>query len=65
MTDSVRKREDASWLEQTLRSSFTPLVFDVTDEQAVRAAVGEVSAGLNGRTLTALVNNAGQPQPST
>lgn len=39
--------------------SFTPLLFDVTDEKAVHKAAGTVRSTLNGRRLTALINNAG------
>ncbi|ALL14369.1 SDR family NAD(P)-dependent oxidoreductase [Caulobacter henricii] len=56
---SVRKQADAERLQATFGSSFTPLVFDVTDEAAVNAAARKVEAALNGATLAGLVNNAG------
>ncbi len=56
---SVRKAADAERLRSELGASFTPLLFDVTDEAAVKAAAGEVRASLNGETLAGLVNNAG------
>ncbi|UYO50946.1 SDR family oxidoreductase [Rhodopseudomonas palustris] len=56
---SVRKHSDAERLIVELGSGFTPLVFDVTDEAAVRAAADEVRAALDGETLAGLVNNAG------
>lgn len=56
---SVRKEADAKRLQAELGANFTPLLFDVTDEAAVRAAVGQVRAGLNGQKLFGLVNNAG------
>jgi NAD(P)-dependent dehydrogenase (short-subunit alcohol dehydrogenase family) len=56
---SVRKQADADRLKGELGADFTPLLFDVTDEAAVRAAAGEVRAVLNGETLAGLVNNAG------
>jgi NAD(P)-dependent dehydrogenase (short-subunit alcohol dehydrogenase family) len=56
---SVRKQADAERLKAEFGASFTPLLFDVTDEAAVLAAAREVRAALNGETLTGLVNNAG------
>jgi NAD(P)-dependent dehydrogenase (short-subunit alcohol dehydrogenase family) len=56
---SVRKQADAERLKQELGAAFTPLVFDVTDEAAVRAAADQVRAALHGETLAGLVNNAG------
>ena len=56
---SVRKEADAARLKKELGASFTALIFDVTDEAAIRAAAGEVRAALKGETLAGLVNNAG------
>src|SRR4029078_6938159 len=56
---SVRKQADADRLKSEFGASFTPLIFDVTDEAAVLAAGREVRAALNGETLAGLVNNAG------
>jgi NAD(P)-dependent dehydrogenase (short-subunit alcohol dehydrogenase family) len=56
---SVRQAEDADRLKSELGASFTPLVFDVTDEAAVRAGAREVDAALGGEMLKGLVNNAG------
>ncbi|CCD98226.1 SDR family oxidoreductase [Bradyrhizobium sp. STM 3809] len=56
---SVRKPDDAERLRGELGPHFTPLLFDVTDEAAVKAAAGEVRAALNGEALAGLVNNAG------
>jgi NAD(P)-dependent dehydrogenase (short-subunit alcohol dehydrogenase family) len=56
---SVRKPADADRLRNEFGASFTPLIFDVTDEAAVLAAAREVSSALNGETLSGLVNNAG------
>ena len=56
---SVRKQADADRLKQEFGAHFTPLVFDVTDEAAVRAAAEQVRAALGGETLAGLVNNAG------
>ncbi|MGO4714493.1 SDR family NAD(P)-dependent oxidoreductase [Bradyrhizobium sp. 2TAF24] len=56
---SVRKAADAERLRQQLGANFVPLVFDVTDEAAVRAGAETVHAALSGETLAGLVNNAG------
>ena len=55
----VRKTADADSLRQEFGDKVTPLQFDVTDAEAVKAAAGEVRAALAGRTLKGLVNNAG------
>jgi NAD(P)-dependent dehydrogenase (short-subunit alcohol dehydrogenase family) len=59
----VRKQADAERLAQEFGASFTPLVFDVTDEAAVAAGAAQVSAALAGGTLFGLVNNAGIAVP--
>jgi NAD(P)-dependent dehydrogenase (short-subunit alcohol dehydrogenase family) len=56
---SVRNQADADRLKTEFGANFTPLLFDVTDEAAVRAAAREVRSALNGETLAGLVNNAG------
>lgn len=56
---SVRRLADAGPLAQSLGAAFTPLVFDVTDEDAVRAAAQTVRGILGGQRLGGLVNNAG------
>lgn len=56
---SVRKQADAERLKGEFGEAFTPLIFDVTDEAAVRAGAGQVEAALEGATLAGLVNNAG------
>ena len=58
---SVRKPEDATYLQRLLGIDFTPLIMDVTDAAAVATAAEQVRIALNGQTLTALVNNAGMP----
>jgi NAD(P)-dependent dehydrogenase (short-subunit alcohol dehydrogenase family) len=62
---SVRKTQDAERLSAEFGSGFTPLHFDITDEQAVHAAALQVRARLNGQTLFGLVNNAGIAVPGT
>ena len=56
---SVRKAADAERLVAALGEAVTPLVFDVTDQAAVREAALQVEAVLGGATLAGLVNNAG------
>lgn len=60
---SVRTAADACRLQTELGPSFTPLVFDVTDADAVRAAADRVREMLAGETLAGLVNNAGISSP--
>ena len=56
---SVRRIADADRLRTELGPRFTPLMFDVTDVAAMRAAAPVVAERLEGRTLWGLVNNAG------
>lgn len=56
---SVRKQADADRLKGEFGEAFTPLLFDVTDEAAVRSGARQVEAALDGATLAGLVNNAG------
>lgn len=60
---SVRKQADADRLSKELGPNFVPLIFDVTDEKAVRAGADKVRAALAGETLAGLVNNAGIAVP--
>jgi NAD(P)-dependent dehydrogenase (short-subunit alcohol dehydrogenase family) len=53
---SVRKSEDADRLSAEWGAAFTPLLFDITDEQAVKLAAAAVRDRLQGRTLFGLVN---------
>jgi NAD(P)-dependent dehydrogenase (short-subunit alcohol dehydrogenase family) len=56
---SVRKAADADRLRQAFGDLYIPLIFDVTDEAAVRAAASQVRETLGGEPLAGLVNNAG------
>jgi NAD(P)-dependent dehydrogenase (short-subunit alcohol dehydrogenase family) len=56
---SVRTRTDADRVGAELGDRFTPLLFDVTDVDAIRAAVPVVADRLDGGTLFGLVNNSG------
>lgn len=60
---SVRNKEDATRMAKELGANFTPLIFDITDEQAVKNAASQVRAALKGETLAGLVNNAGVSVP--
>jgi hypothetical protein len=55
----VRKPADADSLRRQFGDRVEPLQFDVTDAAAVRQAAAAIRAGLDGRTLQGLVNNAG------
>ena len=48
---SVRNAADAERVSRELGEHFTPLLFDVTDEAAVKKAAGEVRTALQGETL--------------
>lgn len=56
---SVRNDADAVRMQNEFGTNFTPLKFDVTNEQAVRAGAKIVRDALGGRKLMGLVNNAG------
>lgn len=60
---SVRKGEDADDLVREFGESVTPLLFDVSDEIAVRAGASQAAAALGKRKLFGLVNNAGIAVP--
>ncbi len=61
---SLRKQEDAERLSEEFGENFIPLIFDVTDEDAIHAAAQQVRVALNGETLFGLVNNAGIASPA-
>ena len=58
----MRKEADAKRLQAEFGDFFTPLLFDVTDEEAVTRAAAEVRSRMKGHCLMGLVNNAGDPQ---
>jgi len=60
---SVRNTADAERLSSELGAGYSPLVFDVTDAEAVARAAEEVKKGLKGKKLSGLVNNAGIAVP--
>lgn len=61
---SVRRQEDADRLSAAWGEAFFPLLFDITDEQAVHRAAAVVADRLQGQTLSGLVNNAGIAVPA-
>lgn len=56
---SVRQLDDATRLKEEWGENFTPLVFDVTDPDAVVSAAKQVGEALGPEPLAALINNAG------
>mgnify|MGYP001816338506 CR=1 FL=1 len=56
---SVRNTTDAARLSAQFGTGFTPLTFDVTDQQGIKAAADFVRQRLQGQRLSGLVNNAG------
>ena len=55
---SVRHTDDASRLQKELGSGFTPLLFDITNEENVKQAAQSVRRQLD-KPLLGLINNAG------
>ena len=60
---SVRKQADADRLAKDFGEAFRPLIFDVTDEAAVKAGARQLADEMRGETLAGLVNNAGIAVP--
>ena len=60
---SVRKKADKARLASLWKKNFHCLLFDVTDDDAIKAAFSEVTTLLNGTPLHALINNAGFALP--
>jgi NAD(P)-dependent dehydrogenase (short-subunit alcohol dehydrogenase family) len=60
---SVRRQADAESLSGEFGDAVTPVLFDVADEPAVRAAAAQVAQALGDRRLFGLVNNAGIAVP--
>ncbi len=56
---SVRKPADGERVQRALGPAFTPLLFDVTDTNALPAAVAQVQVAVGEQGLAALINNAG------
>lgn len=60
---SVRKPEDAKRLSGEFDQHFTPLLFDVTQEDQIHAAAARVTDKVGTQGLWGLVNNAGISLP--
>jgi len=60
---SVRKAADGERVRRQLGEQFTPLLFDVTEHEAVKAAAAQVKEVIGDRGLAGLVNNAGMAVP--
>ncbi|MBC8138134.1 MAG: SDR family NAD(P)-dependent oxidoreductase [Fibrella sp.] len=60
---SVRRESDTLRLRDAFGDMVIPLLFDVTDEVAVRKAVAQVAESIGRTTLLGLVNNAGIAVP--
>jgi len=60
---SVRKQADAASLREEFGGEVQPLLFDVTDGEAIAEAVSTVQEALGDTTLAGLVNNAGVALP--
>ena len=57
---SVRNQNDAEKLSNEFRSNFIPLIFDVTDSDAILMSAKQVKEDLKpGESIVALINNAG------
>lgn len=56
---SVRNEKDADRLQTGFGPNFKPLIFDITDEAAVKQGVETVRNIVGGNGLAGLINNAG------
>ena len=56
---SIRREHDAEPLRQALGHRFTPLLFDVTDADAIGSAASLVKEHIGSDGLAGLINNAG------
>ena len=60
---SVRSKKAADNLSTRFGNAYTPLIFDITDEQAGKAAAEKVKTLIGDKNLAGLVNNAGISVP--
>ncbi|HEX6385839.1 MAG TPA: SDR family oxidoreductase [Anaerolineae bacterium] len=60
---SVRSTADEERVKAELGEKFTPLLFDITDHEAVCAAAAQVKEAVSDQGLAGLVNNAGIAAP--
>lgn len=59
---SVRKQEQAEMLKEELGPNFEPLLFDLTNHDAIQQEAERVESLLGGTQLRGLINNAGETQ---
>jgi NAD(P)-dependent dehydrogenase (short-subunit alcohol dehydrogenase family) len=60
----VRSEGDGEALQTQTQATLTPLIIDVTDEEAISAAAAAVTDVVGDRGLAGLVNNAGIGKPA-
>lgn len=60
---SVRQEADAARVRKELGANVTPLLFDVTEHEAIATAVAQIASTVGDAGLFALVNNAGISTP--
>ncbi len=56
---SVRSEKDAAKIQKEVGANFIPLIFDITDEAAIKKAAQFVAQETNNKGLSGLINNAG------
>ncbi len=56
---SVRKKEDADRLKKEFGQNFEALIFDITDQDSIKASVARVKEIIGDDNLSGLINNAG------
>ena len=56
---SVRKQDDADRLKSEFGEHFEPLIFDITDKEAIDSEAERVSRIIGDTNLSGLINNAG------
>lgn len=56
---SVRQEQDAEWLTKDIGANVTPLLFDITDLEAIHRAAQQVEEIVKHHGLVGLINNAG------
>lgn len=56
---STRQMQDAARIKAEIGTNFTPLLFDITDGEAVKEAARQVEVITGKEGITGLINNAG------
>jgi NAD(P)-dependent dehydrogenase (short-subunit alcohol dehydrogenase family) len=60
---SVRNTASANAVKQEIKKNLFVYIFDVTDDEGIRAALGDVKSNLGDKSLDVLINNAGIAVP--